>query len=122
MKIEGTDSYFTFLHTLSIQNFEKAKYKVNSLEELYVFLEEILKCIKDYDIRYCEIFISSYEPEFQQLLQEFGFQARGYAPCIEYNDCNGMYEDRLIFNCYNGEIEKIELLPQGQQLYDMLGL
>ena len=122
LKIEGTDSYFTFLHTLSIQNFEKAKYKVNSLEELYVFLEEILKCIKDYDIRYCEIFISSYEPEFQQLLQEFGFQARGYAPCIEYNDCNGMYEDRLIFNCYNGEIEKIELLPQGQQLYDMLGL
>jgi hypothetical protein len=122
LKIEGTDSYFTFLHTLSIQNFEKAKYKVNSLEELYVFLEEILKCIEDYDIRYCEIFISSYEPEFQQLLQEFGFQARGYAPCIEYNDCNGMYEDRLIFNCYNGEIEKIELLPQGQQLYDMLGL
>ena len=122
LKIEGTDSYFTFLHTLSIQNFEKAKYKVSSLEELYVFLEEVHKCIEDYDIRYCEILVSSYEPKYQQLLQDFGFQARGYAPCIEYNDNDDTYEDRLIFNCYSGEIERIELLPQGQQLYDMLGL
>jgi hypothetical protein len=122
LKIEERDSYFTFLHTLSIQNFEKTKYKVSCLEELYVFLEEIQKYITEYEIRYCEIFISSYEPQYQQLLQEFGFQARGYAPSLLYNELNGTYDDQVIFNWYKGEIEKIELLPQGQELYDMLGL
>jgi hypothetical protein len=122
LKFDDRDSYFTFLHTLSIQNFEKVKYKVSCIEELFVFLEEIQKCIKEYEIRYCEIFISSYEPQYQKLLQEFGFQARGYAPCILYNELNGKYDDQVIFNWYQGEIEKIELLPQGKELYDMLGL
>jgi len=36
------------------------------------------------------------------------------APCLEYDESDGNYEDY--------EIEQIELLPQGQELYEMLGI
>lgn len=121
-KFTGLESYFTFLHTTSIQNYEKAEYRVNCLEELYVFLEEAKKCMKEQEIRYCEFFVSAYEPEYQELFFEFGFQARGYAPCFFYNPEEGCYEDQVVFNWFHGEIEHIELLPQGQELFSILNL
>ena len=63
--LEGSDSYFDFLHTPQIQNLEKTSYKVASLEELYTFVEQFIECGKDLGIRYCEIFISAYKPEHQ---------------------------------------------------------
>ena len=120
--IKGTKSYFTFLHTSQIQNFEKTKYHVESLEELYVYLEEFLKSMKINKIRYCEAFISAFRPEDQQLFYEFGFRARGYVPCWNYNKTENTFEDYVVFNCYEGEVSRAELLPKGQELVDALSV
>jgi hypothetical protein len=122
LKFKGMDSYLTFLHTISISNYEKAKYKVKNLEELYVLLEEVKKSIQLQGIRYCEFFVSAYEPKYQQLFFDFGFQARGYAPCFKYNSATDSFEDNVVFNLYHGSIEHIDLLPQGQELFQMLNL
>lgn len=91
--IAGTKSYFSFLHTPCIQNLEKTKYHVNSPEELYVYLEEFLKVIKENRIRYSEVFVSVFIPEHQQLFYEFGFRARGYMPCWNYKKEVKAFED-----------------------------
>jgi hypothetical protein len=102
--LSGTKSYFTFLHTSNIQNIEKTKYYVNSLEELYVYLEELLKCMKENSIRYSEVFVSAFCPEHQQLFYEFGFRARGYVPCWVYNKTDNVFEDYVVFNYFEGEV------------------
>ncbi len=120
--IKGTKSYFTFLHTSQIQNFEKTKYHVESLEELYVYLEEFLKSMKINKIRYCEAFISAFRPEDQQLFYEFGFRARGYVPCWNYNKTENKFEDYVVFNYFEGQVPHAELLPIGQELVDLLSI
>ncbi len=120
--IRGTKSYFTFLHTSQIQNFEKTKYRVESLEELYVYLEEFLKSMKINKIRYCEAFISAFRPEDQQLFYEFGFRARGYVPCWNYNKTENKFEDYVVFNYFEGEVPQADLLPVGQDLVNILNL
>jgi hypothetical protein len=120
--IRGTKSYFTFLHTSQIQNFEKTKYHIDSLEELYVFLEEFLKSMKENAIRYSEVFVSAFSPKHQQLFYEFGFRARGYVPCWNYNKFENKFEDYVVFNYYEGEVSQAELLPKGQELVDMLSV
>ena len=120
--IRGTKSYFTFLHTPQIQNFEKTKYHVESLEELYLYLEEFLKSMKINKIRYCEAFISAFRPEDQQLFYEFGFRARGYVPCWNYNKSENKFEDYVVFNYFEGQVPHPELLPIGQELVDLLSI
>ena len=120
--LSGTKSYFTFLHTPNIHNIEKTKYYVNSLEELYVYLEELLKCMKENSIRYSETFVSAFCPEHQQLFYEFGFRARGYVPCWTYNKSEKVFEDYVVFNYFEGEVSQAELLPVGQELFDILNL
>jgi hypothetical protein len=118
--IAGTKSYFSFLHTPCIQNLEKTKYHVGSLEELYVYLEEFLKTIKENSIRYCEAFVSALSPEHQQLFYEFGFRARGYVPCWSFKNKEKAFEDYVVFNYFEGALPKAKLLPTGQELVDML--
>lgn len=120
--LSGTKSYFTFLHTPNIQNIEKTKYHIDCLEELYVFLEEFLKCMKENSIRYSEVFVSAYNEEHQQIFYEFGFRARGYLPCWSYNKTENAFEDYVVFNYYEGEVPQAELLPVGQDLVDILNL
>jgi hypothetical protein len=120
--ISGTKSYFTFLHTPLIQNLEKTKYHVVSLEELYVYLEEFLKVIKENRIRYSEAFVSALLPDHQQLFYEFGFRARGYVPCWDFKKEDKSFEDYVVFNYFEGEIPETALLPVGQDLVDMLSL
>ena len=120
--LSGTNSYFTFLHTPNIQNIEKTKYHVDCLEELYVYLEEFLKCMKENAIRYSEVFVSSYCPEHQQLFYEFGFRARGYVPCWTYNKSEKVFEDFVVFNYYEGEVPQAALLPVGQDLVNILNV
>jgi hypothetical protein len=120
--IRGTKSYFNFLHTPQIQNFEKTKYHVDSLEELYVFLEEFLKSMKEKSIRYSEVFVSAFSPEHQQLFYEFGFRARGYVPCWNYNKAENKFEDFVVFNYFEGQVPHAELLPVGQELVDLLSV
>ncbi len=120
--LSGTKSYFTFLHTPNIQNIEKTKYHVDCLEELYVYLEEFLKCIKENSIRYSEVFVSAFFSEHQQLFYEFGFRARGYLPCWTFNKKENTFEDYVVFNYFDGDVPQAELLPVGQDLVDILNL
>ncbi len=120
--IAGTKSYFSFLHTPCIQNLEKTKYHVNSLEELYIYLEEFLKVIKENSIRYSEAFVSALNPEHQQLFYEFGFRARGYVPCWNFKKDEKSFEDYVVFNYFEGQVPRAELLPAGQDLVDMLSI
>jgi len=118
--IAGTDSYFTFLHNTHIQNFEKADYKVQSLEELFVFIEFLKRYMRENTIRYCEMFISAYQPEHQQLFYDAGFRARGYVPCWKYILEQNRFEDYIVFNYFEGKIESIDLLPQGYELLNCI--
>jgi hypothetical protein len=120
--ITGTKSYFSFLHTPCIQNLEKTKYYVESLEQLFVFLEEFLKVIKENSIRYSEAFVSALSPEHQQLFYEFGFRARGYVPCWSFRKDNKSFEDYVVFNYFEGRLPRAELLPVGQELVNMLSV
>ena len=120
--ISGTQSYFSFLHTPCINNLEKAKYHTNSAEELYVYLEEFLKVIKENRVRYSEVFVSAFSPEHQQLFYEFGFRARGYVPCWSYKKNEEAFEDYVVFNYFEGEVPRPVLLPAGQELVDMLNI
>ena len=95
---------------------------MNSLEELYVYLEEFLKCMKENSIRYSEVFVSAFCPEHQQLFYEFGFRARGYVPCWSYSKTEKAFEDYVVFNYFEGEIPQAELLPVGQDLVNILNL
>ena len=81
-----------------------------------------LKVIKENQIRYSEVFVSAFSPEHQQLFYEFGFRVRGYVPCWSYRKEEGAFEDYVVFNYYEGEVPKPELLPAGQELVDMLNL
>jgi len=122
LTFRGSKSYFSFLHTPSVKNYEKAKYQVDSLEEFHVFIEEVKKCMDEQEIRYCEIFTSAHKPEHQKVLFEFGFKARGYVPCWYLNVKEQFYEDSVVFNYHKGNIEQIELLDQGKELFSMIGL
>jgi len=120
--IAGTKSYFSFLHTPCIQNLEKTKYHIDSLEELFVYLEEFLKVIKENSIRYSEAFVSALKPEHQQLFYEFGFRVRGYVPCWSFKNKDKSFEDYVVFNYFEGEVPEAALLPVGQDLVNILNL
>ncbi len=120
---EDSDSYFEFLYTPTVQNFEKTHYKVDCLEELYIFIREFLNYGKELDIRYCEAFISAYEPSHQKLFHDFGLHPHGYIPSWKYNQNTEIFEDCILFNWFEGGIsEDIQLLQEGQELVDMLGI
>jgi hypothetical protein len=116
------NSYFKFLHTPHIQNCEKVAYKVQSSEEFFVFLEYFYQYMKQHEIRYSEVYVSAYNPEFQKIINLFGAVARGYIPCWKYHESNNCFEDHIIFNWYQGKLNNLDLLPEGHQLLEMIGL
>lgn len=119
----GSPSSFTFLHTPQVQNFEKTKYKVANLEELYVFVQEFLQCKKDLRIRYCEVFVSAYKPEHQQIFYDAGLMPRGYVPSWNYSNKNGFFEDSILFNMFEEKLSTdIKLIGQGQEFLQTIGL
>jgi len=121
--ITGTKSFFQFLYTPQVQNFEKTKYRVNNLEELYVFVQEFIKCGKELGIRYCEAFISAYKPTHQKIFSDAGLSPRGYVPSWIYNKNKGKFEDYILFNHYEGNISnEIQLISEGQELLQILEL
>ncbi|MFX0143360.1 MAG: DUF998 domain-containing protein [Candidatus Hodarchaeota archaeon] len=122
LTFKGFNSFFEFLYTPTVQNFEKTYYKVDSLEELSVFVEEFIKYGRIYNVRYCEAFISAYKPTHQQIFLNFGLRARGYVPSWHYNKKTGKFEDCILFNWYEGEINNIYLLEEGQELLNMLDM
>lgn len=119
--IASTKSYFQFLYTSQVQNFEKTKYRVNNLEELYVFVQEFIKCGKELGIRYCEAFISAYQPTHQKIFYDAGLYPRGYVPSWIYNKNKAKFEDYILFNHYDGNISsEIQLISEGHELLQIL--
>ncbi|MFX1279974.1 MAG: DUF998 domain-containing protein [Promethearchaeota archaeon] len=123
LTLEGTDSYFKFLYTPQVRNFEKTEYMVTSLEELYVFTRALLHYKQILNVRYCELFVSAYNPKHQQLFFNAGFRPRGYVPSWEYCNENNCFKDVILFNIFDGEIDKdIQLIEQGKELVQIIGL
>ena len=118
-----SDSYFSFLYTPNVNNFEKVKYHVDSLEEFQVFTSRFTQLAIDLDVRYCEIFISAYNSSHQKIILDDGFKPRGYVPSWEYNHLTDEYEDHIVFNSFKGEIDqKLKLIEEGEDLIYHLNL
>lgn len=121
LTLKGSKSYFEFLHTPRVQNFEKTSYKVKNLEELFVFAQEFVRCARQLNVRYFEVFVSAHEPCHQKIILDLGLHPRGYVPCWKYNWERNCFEDHVLFNYYEGKInEKIELLEEGKNLLKRL--
>ena len=123
ISLNNSDSYFKFLYTPTVQNFEKTEYKVNNLEELYIFVQEFKKCALELNIRYTEVFVSAYKPDHQKILLEAGLSPRGYIPSWNYNQKKNVFEDCILFNEFKGKIDKnIQLISEGKELLNCLNL
>jgi hypothetical protein len=116
-----SDSYFTFLYTPRVKNFEKTEYKVILLEELYVFLEEFKNFTIKLDVRYIESRVSAYNPDHQKIFEEFGFKPRGYIPAFKWDKELKKFEDYIIFNKFQSSyITHYELIEEGYLLIEFL--
>jgi len=104
--IRGTNNYFKFLHYKNIQIVEKVDYKVSTLEDLYVFLEEIRSIITEFKLRYFEVFLSAYDTTHQTLFYNAGFKPTGYIPAFKYNKNDDLYEDQVLFVYHENPLNK----------------
>jgi len=121
MSFTGSRSYFKFLYTPTVKNFEKAEYQVSSLEELFVFIQEYKKMARQKGVRYMEIFVSAYKPAHQRLFSDIGFVPRGYIPSWQYIE--KVFEDHILFNLAEGEIDpNIQLIDEAGELLEILDL
>ena len=121
LSIKNSNSYFKFIYNPLSKNFEKTIYKINLLEELFAFIQELKELIQNMEINYFECFVSSYEPEHQKVFLDAGFKPRGYIPCWKYNKDKNLFEDQIIFNYYKGKIDKnIKLIPETKDLLQAL--
>ncbi|MFX0083878.1 MAG: GNAT family N-acetyltransferase [Candidatus Hodarchaeota archaeon] len=119
--IKNSDSYFQFLYTPQVQNFEKTKYKVKTLEQLQVFMEEFIRCREELGVRYCEVFVSAYKPEHQKIFHNAGLTAKGYIPSWKYSTKNELFKDHILFSIFDGKISStIQLIKEGQELLKVL--
>ena len=120
--LPDSDSYFEFLHTPQVKNFEKTKYSVANVEELTLFVKEFIKCGKELEIRYYEAFVSAYKPSHQKVFYEAGLCPRGYIPSWNYDNKSGSFEDYILFNWCEGKISKdIKLIDEAKELLGVLG-
>jgi len=117
---KNSNSFFKFLYTPRVQNFEKTKYRVKNLRELYFFLEKFQSMAKKLHIRYMEAHVSAYRPSHQHLFFEMGLNPRGYIPAWKLNHKNGYFEDYILFNKYNKELEEMDLIPESLELLNFI--
>ena len=119
--VKNSNSYFKFFLNPFSKNIEKINYSVSKLEELYIFLENLLKLVKERNINYVECFVSAYEPKQQKIFHDAGFEPRGYIYCWNYDKEKKIFEDQILFNLYKGKInEKIKLIPESTELLKIL--
>ena len=119
--IKNSNSHFKFFYNPYSKNFEKTEYRVNSLDELFVFLQELKELIDKMDINYFECFVSAYDPTHQKVFFDTGFLPRGYVPCWYYDKEQNTFEDRIVFNYYKGDIDNnIKLIPESEELINKL--
>ena len=111
--IKGTNSFFEFLHYDNICIAEKVFYKVSTLEELYVFIEEIKLITQELRLRYFEAYLSAYDPTHQTIFFNAGFKPTGYIPAFKYNKAKNLFEDQVLFVYHEGELNKdTKLIPE----------
>jgi len=121
--LKNSDSYFQFLYTPQVQNFEKTIYKVKTIEELQVFVEEFITCREELGVRYCEVFVSAYKPEHQQIFFNAGLTSKGYIPSWKYLSQEEAFKDNILFSIFDGNISKdMQLINEGQGLLQVLEL
>ncbi|MFX1496350.1 MAG: hypothetical protein ACFFBH_02380 [Promethearchaeota archaeon] len=119
--IKKTSSFFEFFHNIYSKNIENTKYKIQSLEELFVFIEKVKTFIDSMNINYFECYVSAYLPEHQKIFNDAGFKPRGYIPCWRFHKSENYFEDQIIFNSFNGSIdENIKLIPEAIDLIQIL--
>ncbi|NVM16618.1 MAG: hypothetical protein HWN80_02810 [Candidatus Lokiarchaeota archaeon] len=106
ISIMGTDNFFQLLHYKNIQIVEKVDYNVSTLEDLYVLLEEIKSIIKEFKLRYMEVFLSAYDSTHQTFFYNAGFKPMGYIPAFKYNKDDNLYEDRVLFVYHENPLNK----------------
>ncbi|TFF88436.1 MAG: hypothetical protein EU549_02990 [Promethearchaeota archaeon] len=115
--LKNKNSYFRFLHNPFVKNFEKVEYHVSNIEELCVFLQKLKIYIQKLKIRYCECFVSAYSPLHQKCFLNAGFRPRGYVPSWEFNKDINLFEDRIVFNYFDGKIKnEMKLIPESIEL------
>lgn len=119
---KNSKSYIEFLYNKFNKSIEKTKYKVNNLEELHVFIEEIVQIIAKLKIRYFEIFVSSYKPSHQKMFLNRGFKPRGYIFSWNYDELKKCFQDYIVFNYYEGVIfdQNIKLISESSELLKFL--
>ena len=117
-----SESRFTFFHNKYIKNIERISYLVSSKEEFYVFIEKLIDFIRENTVRYCDCFISAYNPLHQTILLNAGFEPYGYVPVYKYNKKENTLEDQIVFVYYKGEVklERLKLIPETKELIQSL--
>lgn len=121
MSFKGMNSYFQFLYTPQVNNFEKTVYHINTIEELYLFLHLFKFYIKRYEVRYAEAFVSAYNPEEQALFTYIGMNPCGYVPSWKKNRSTLLFEDFILFNLFKGDFpQQISLIEEGKDLINSL--
>ncbi|MEJ2251910.1 MAG: hypothetical protein P8Y97_19905 [Candidatus Lokiarchaeota archaeon] len=117
----NSDSYFQFLYTPKVANFEKTEYRVKNLEELYVFIKEFKRMAEKYEVRYMESRVSAYKPSHQKIFYMYGFTPRGYIPAFKLDSAKNYFEDCILFNCFRMDLVKgFEVIPEGKFLLELL--
>ena len=120
--LPSSDSYFEFLYTPHVKNFEKTKYRVANVEELTLFVKEFIKCGIELDIRYYEAFVSGYKPSHQKVFYDAGLCPRGYVPSWKFNNKTNSFEDNILFNWCEGKISNdIKLIDEAKELLLVIG-
>jgi len=117
-----SESHFTFYHNKYINNVERISYFVSSKEELYVFLEKLAVFIKENNVRYCDCFVSAYNPVHQTIFLNAGFEPYGYVPAYKYNKKENTLEDQVFFAYYKGKVnlEGLKIIPETKELIQNL--
>ncbi|MFX1354851.1 MAG: hypothetical protein ACFE8V_14470 [Promethearchaeota archaeon] len=119
--IKNSNSYFKFFLNPFSKNIEKVDYCISKLEELYVFIENLLELVKERNIDYVECYVSAYEPLEQKIFHNAGFEPRGYICCWNYDKEIGIFRDQILFNLYKGKIdENTKLIPESIELLTIL--
>lgn len=115
ISIANSDAYISFIYRPIIRIFEKTDYNVTNDEQFFVFVSEVEKLIKKFDIRYWEFFASAYHPSHQTILYDSGLKPFGYIPCYKYIEEEDVFEDQIAFIYYKGKVnESLKLIPENE--------
>jgi len=118
-----TGSYLTALHTESVKNIEKIKYQCSDVSVLAGFYLLLNKYATDHNIEYIEWQVPVSDKISSKFLLGQNFKILGYVPAwIPSKEHTGMFEDAVVLACITEKlkIENIKLLPEGQELLDMI--